>query len=159
MASSPSVPSANMTGPKLINGPSHNAQEGQRKEAFPWMQFFMCDTEFFSCSSSVETLASSTLPPLATFGAEHRRRSSARLTPPPVRLLHRPSTAVGASRHCRIISGDDRSWMRLPRSSIEWQENLQNFLDITFGGTSRGGTVACPCPRCVCMAYRPRPLV
>ena len=49
--------------------------------------------------------------------------------------------------------------MRLPRSSIEWQENLQNFLDITFGGTSRGGTAACPCPRCVCMAYRPRLLV
>jgi len=43
MASAPSVPSANMTRPKLINGLAHNAQEGQREEAFPWTQFFMCD--------------------------------------------------------------------------------------------------------------------
>ena len=49
--------------------------------------------------------------------------------------------------------------MHLPRSSPKWMEKLQQFMDITFGGTSRGGTAACPCPRCVCMAYRPRPLV
>ena len=54
---------------------------------------------------------------------------------------------------------DDRSWMRLPRSSPEWLEKFPQFLDITFGGTSTGGTAACPCPRCVCMVYRPRSVV
>jgi hypothetical protein len=49
--------------------------------------------------------------------------------------------------------------MRLPRSSHEWMEKLQQFMDITFGGTLRGGTAACPCPRCVCMACRSRYVV
>jgi hypothetical protein len=50
--------------------------------------------------------------------------------------------------------------MCLPRSSPEWQENFRQFLpDITFGGTSRGGTAACPCQRCVCMVYRSRSVV
>jgi hypothetical protein len=46
--------------------------------------------------------------------------------------------------------------MRLPRTSTEWQQKFRQFLDITFGGTSRGGTAPCPCPRCVCMSYRPQ---
>ena len=46
--------------------------------------------------------------------------------------------------------------MCLPRSSTDWQQKLRQFLDITFGGTSRGGTAPCPCPRCVCMSYRPQ---
>ena len=54
------------------------------------------------------------------------------------------------------MSRGDRSWMHLPRSSPEWLEKFPQFLDITFGGTSTGGTAACPCSRCVCMVYRPR---
>ena len=49
--------------------------------------------------------------------------------------------------------------MHLPRSSPEWLEKFPQFLDITFGGTSTGGTAACPCSRCVCMVYRPRSVV
>jgi hypothetical protein len=54
------------------------------------------------------------------------------------------------------MSGEDRSWMRLPRSSTEWQNNFRQFLDRTHSGISRGGTAACPCRKCLCMSHRSR---
>lgn len=46
--------------------------------------------------------------------------------------------------------------MRLPRSSTEWQNKFMQFLDRTYSGTSRGGTAACPCRKCLCMSHRTR---
>jgi hypothetical protein len=57
------------------------------------------------------------------------------------------------------MSDDDRSWMRLSRSSTEWQNKFIQFMDSRYGGISRGGTAACPCRRCLCMAYRTRAVV
>ena len=46
--------------------------------------------------------------------------------------------------------------MRLPRSSTDWQNKFMQFLDRTYSGTSRGGTAACPCRKCLCMSHRTR---
>ena len=57
------------------------------------------------------------------------------------------------------MSGDDRSWMRLPRCSSEWKKKFPEFMDRTFSGTSSGGTAACPCTRCLCNAHKTRALL
>ena len=41
--------------------------------------------------------------------------------------------------------------MWLPRHNPEWKDKFRKFIDITFAGKSRGGTVVCPCARCQCM--------
>lgn len=38
--------------------------------------------------------------------------------------------------------------MRLDKASAEWQQGLTEYLDSTFGGSSKGGTA--PCPRSAC---------
>jgi hypothetical protein len=38
--------------------------------------------------------------------------------------------------------------MRLDKASAEWQQGLTDYLDSTFGGSSKGGTAPCPCPKC-----------
>jgi hypothetical protein len=48
----------------------------------------------------------------------------------------------------------DRSWMRMDKSTIEWQKGFKEFMDLTFEGTSQGETTPCPCSRCRCMSYR-----
>ena len=50
-----------------------------------------------------------------------------------------------------LIYNEDRSWMRLPRHDPMWKEKFRDFINITFAGTSRGGTVVCPFTRCQCM--------
>ena len=49
------------------------------------------------------------------------------------------------------IYNEDRSWMRLSRHNPVWKEKFCNFINMTFAGTSRGGTVVCPCARCQCI--------
>ncbi|WVZ52394.1 hypothetical protein U9M48_003458 [Paspalum notatum var. saurae] len=50
----------------------------------------------------------------------------------------------------------DRSWMRLRRSSDEWQKQLNVFLDSKFQGTYQGETASCPCPDCNNVTYGTR---
>jgi len=44
--------------------------------------------------------------------------------------------------------------MRLDKASAEWQQGLTDFLDSTFGGSSKGGTAPCPCSACRSMSFR-----
>ena len=46
--------------------------------------------------------------------------------------------------------------MRFDKASVEWQQGLTDYLDSTFGGSSKGGTAACPCAVCRSMAFRKR---
>jgi hypothetical protein len=47
-----------------------------------------------------------------------------------------------------------RNWMRLDKASVEWQQGLTDYLDSTFGGSSKGGTAPCPCVVCRSMTFR-----
>jgi len=49
---------------------------------------------------------------------------------------------------------DDRSWMLLPRSSVEWQAGLDKFIDTIFEGTYASETAPCPCSRCCGVVYK-----
>ena len=49
---------------------------------------------------------------------------------------------------------DDRSWMLLPRSSVEWQAGLHKFIDTIFEGTYASETAPCPCSRCCGVVYK-----
>ena len=49
---------------------------------------------------------------------------------------------------------DDRSWMLLPRSSVEWQAGLDKFIDTIFEGTYASETTPCPCSRCCGVVYK-----
>ena len=49
---------------------------------------------------------------------------------------------------------DDRSWMLLPRSSVEWQAGLDKFIDTIFEGTYALETAPCPCSRCCGVVYK-----
>ena len=46
--------------------------------------------------------------------------------------------------------------MRLDKASAEWQQGLTDYLDSTFGGSSKGGTTPCPCSACHSMSFRKR---
>ena len=46
--------------------------------------------------------------------------------------------------------------MRLDKASAEWQQGLTDYLDSTFGGSSKGGTAPCPCSACRSMSFRKR---
>jgi len=46
--------------------------------------------------------------------------------------------------------------MRLDKASAEWQQGLIDYLDSTFGGSSKGGTAPCPCSACRSMSFRKR---
>jgi len=46
--------------------------------------------------------------------------------------------------------------MRLDKASTEWQQGLTDYLDSTFGGSSKGGTAPCPCSACRSMSFRKR---
>jgi len=46
--------------------------------------------------------------------------------------------------------------MRLDKASAEWQQGLTDYLDSTFGGSSKGGTTPCPCSACRSMSFRKR---
>ena len=48
----------------------------------------------------------------------------------------------------------DRSWMRLPQVSDQWQKGLKKFMETRFAGTCKGDTAPCPCTRCRSMSYR-----
>ena len=52
------------------------------------------------------------------------------------------------------MSIEDRSWMRMAKYTAEWQKGFKDFIQNTFGGTSKEETVPCPCARCRCMSYR-----
>ncbi|XP_020082508.1 uncharacterized protein LOC109706120 [Ananas comosus] len=43
----------------------------------------------------------------------------------------------------------DKSWMKKPRSSTEYKEGVNQFLDFAFRNASNGGKIMCPCIRCV----------
>ncbi|KAG8380558.1 hypothetical protein BUALT_Bualt06G0028100 [Buddleja alternifolia] len=42
----------------------------------------------------------------------------------------------------------DKSWMRKPRSTKEYERGLNQFLDTTFDRVSLSGKIYCPCKRC-----------
>jgi hypothetical protein len=42
----------------------------------------------------------------------------------------------------------------MPRTSDEWQNRLNGFLDTIFEGTYQGETAPCPCPKCLNMSFR-----
>jgi len=44
--------------------------------------------------------------------------------------------------------------MCLGKAIAEWQKGLEEFIETTFKGTSRGGTAPCPCSRCRTMSFR-----
>ncbi|KAL6564873.1 hypothetical protein OROMI_016323 [Orobanche minor] len=44
----------------------------------------------------------------------------------------------------------DKTWMNLPRNSVEYEYGLRGFLDFAFSRSSRNGKILCPCKRC-CM--------
>jgi hypothetical protein len=46
--------------------------------------------------------------------------------------------------------------MHLDKASAEWQQGLTDYLDSTFGGSSKGGTAPCPCSTCRSMSFRKR---
>jgi len=46
--------------------------------------------------------------------------------------------------------------MRLDKASAEWQQGLTDYLDSTFGGSSKGGMAPCPCSACRSMSFRKR---
>jgi hypothetical protein len=41
----------------------------------------------------------------------------------------------------------------MPRTSDEWQNRLNEFLDTIFEGTYQGETAPCPCPKCLNMSF------
>ena len=47
--------------------------------------------------------------------------------------------------------------MRLPQATDDWQKGLIEFLETTFKGNSRGGTVPCPCSTCRSSVYITQP--
>jgi hypothetical protein len=49
---------------------------------------------------------------------------------------------------------DDRSWMLLPRSSVEWQAGLDKIINTIFEGTYASETAPCPCSRCCGVVYK-----
>ena len=51
------------------------------------------------------------------------------------------------------MSIEDRSWMRMAKYTDEWQKGFKDFIQNTFGGTSKEETATCPCARCRCMSY------
>ncbi|WVZ82126.1 hypothetical protein U9M48_029427 [Paspalum notatum var. saurae] len=57
------------------------------------------------------------------------------------------------------MAHDDRNWMRLPRSSDEWQKKFKEYLNSIFEGTYQGETAACPCPDCRNMLFESRIIV
>ena len=46
--------------------------------------------------------------------------------------------------------------MWLDKASAEWQQGLIDYLDSTFGGSSKGGMAPCPCSGCRSMSFRKR---
>jgi hypothetical protein len=44
--------------------------------------------------------------------------------------------------------------MLLPRSSVEWQEGLDKFIDTIFEGTYASETAPCPCSKCCGVVYK-----
>ncbi|GMI85376.1 hypothetical protein HRI_002206900 [Hibiscus trionum] len=42
----------------------------------------------------------------------------------------------------------DRSWMNLPRVSIEYRNGVQTFLDFAFTNASQEDMILCPCKKC-----------
>ena len=52
------------------------------------------------------------------------------------------------------MSHDGSSWMRMDKSTSEWQKGFKKFIETPFGGTFKGLTTPCPCSRCRCMSYR-----
>ena len=49
--------------------------------------------------------------------------------------------------------------MELDRSTREWQEDLDKFVDTMFEGTYAAETAPCPCSRCRGVVYKTRPQV
>ena len=54
---------------------------------------------------------------------------------------------------------DEWSWMMLDRSTREWQEGLDKFIDTMFEGTYAAETAPCPCSRCRGVVYKTKPQV
>ncbi|CAN1852204.1 hypothetical protein LINPERHAP1_LOCUS40555, partial [Linum perenne] len=43
----------------------------------------------------------------------------------------------------------DKSWMNKPRSSVEYMNGLNNFLEFAFGSPNcRDEKILCPCKKC-----------
>ena len=42
----------------------------------------------------------------------------------------------------------------MAKYTAEWQKGFKDFIQNTFGGTSKEETAPCPCARCRCMSYR-----
>jgi len=52
------------------------------------------------------------------------------------------------------MSIEDMSLMRIAKYTSKWQKGFKDFIQNTFGGTSKEETAPCPCARCHCMSYR-----
>ena len=55
-----------------------------------------------------------------------------------------------------MASDRDWSWMLLPRSSVEWQQGVEKFLDTIFVGNYASETASCPCSKCRGVVYKTR---
>lgn len=49
---------------------------------------------------------------------------------------------------------DDRSWMSLSQTAVEWQAGLEKFIDTIFEGTYASETAPCPCSMCRGVVYK-----
>ena len=43
----------------------------------------------------------------------------------------------------------EKDWVNLPRSSNEYNNGVEKFLDLAFSKTSQYGQILCPCKECV----------
>ena len=50
----------------------------------------------------------------------------------------------------------DKSWIKMPRNTLEYQAGLNKFLDFAFEHDSSAGTILCPCHKCSFRKWKSR---